>query len=289
MTQAGFGTPVRRSLLRRLLQDVPGFVKKNRGLVLKPEFWAMLRRLVAARRQFCAVAGATPVLFVATHHKVMTTYFNAVLSLLSFGLKRRYQRVYSNHPASDAGLVLSMHGKLDLPHLRPYRGVHIMRDPRDMIVSGYHYHKWTQEDWVHRPDANGMSYQEKLNRADVRAGLFMEIDHFIFFYRQTLLHWNTADPDILEVAYEDLMGPDRDRLYADIFAHLGLAGRDLGLATDLMKLFEAGSRTGRKPGTIAQKSHLRSGKSGQWKTELEPDHIAYIERELGPVLRKFGY
>jgi hypothetical protein len=117
----------------------------------------------------------------------------------------------------------------------------------------------------------------------------MEIDHFIFFYRPTLLQWDIADPDILEVSYEDLMGSGRNRLYARIFTHLGLTGRDLGLAIDLMKLFEAGSRTGRKSGAVAQKSHLRSGKSGQWKAELEPDHIAYIERELGPVLRKFGY
>ncbi len=288
MTPAGFGPKVRRSRLKRLRQEAPGFLKKNRGLLGTPEFWAMLRRLVAARRQASDVAGA-PVLFVATHHKVMTTYFNAVLFLLGFGLRRRYRRIHIEHPAPDARLVLSMHGKLDLPRLRPYRGIHIMRDPRDMIMSGYHYHKWTHEDWVHRPDADGISYQQKLNRTDKRSGLFMEIDHFIFFYRETLECWDIEDPDILEVAYEDLMGSDRDGLYERMFAHLGLTGDDLELATDLMRLFEAGSRTGRKDGGVAQKSHLRSGKSGQWKDELEQDHIDYIERELGPVLRKFGY
>jgi hypothetical protein len=288
-TPAGFGPPVRSSRLRKFRQEFPNFVKKNRGLAMKPEFWSMMRRLTMARMRPPVVESNAPVLFVATHHKVMTTYFNAVLRLLGFGLKRRFQRVHVDQPAPEAGLVLSMHGKLDLQRLRPYRGVHVMRDPRDMIVSGYHYHKWTNEDWVHRPDDRGESYQQKLNRADKRDGLFMEIDHFIFFYRETLENWDTEDPDILEVAYDDLMGEERERLYGRIFSHLGLEGRDLGLATDLMKLFEAGSRTGRKAGAVAQKSHVRSGRSGQWREELDNDHIAYIERELGPVLRKFGY
>lgn len=290
MTPAGFGPKVQRSTLRRLREELPGFVKKNRGLLVQPEFWSLMGRLAATRATDPVRQKAgDPVLFVATHHKVMTTYFNAVLRLLGMGLGLPYQNVNTEHPASGARLVLSMHGKLDLPRLAPYRGVHVMRDPRDMIVSGYHYHKWTHEEWVHRPDENGLSYQEKLNRANKRSGLFMEIDHFIFFYRDTLERWNLDDPDILEVSYDALMGPDRDAEYARIFSHLGLSGRHHALAVDLMRLFEAGSRTGRKNGTVAQKSHLRSGKSGQWQAELEPDHLAYIERELGPVLRKFGY
>lgn len=290
MTPAGFGPKVQRSTLRRLREELPGFVKKNRGLLVQPGFWSLMGRLAATRATDPVRRKAgDPVLFVATHHKVMTTYFNAVLRLLGMGLGLPYQNVNTEHPASGAGLVLSMHGKLDLPRLQPYRGVHVMRDPRDMIVSGYHYHKWTHEEWVHRPDENGLSYQEKLNRADKRSGLFMEIDHFIFFYRDTLERWNLDDPDILEVPYDALMGSDRDAEYARIFSHLGLSGRHHALAVDLMRLFEAGSRTGRKSGTVAQKSHLRSGKSGQWQAELEPDHLAYIERELGPVLRKFGY
>ena len=120
-----------------------------------------------------------------------------------------------------------------------------MRDPRDMIVSGYHYHKWTHEAWVHRTDEAGLSYQDKLNAADKTAGLFMEIDHFIYIYRDKLLAWDMEDPDILEVPYETLMSEARDRLYGDIFAHMGLTGAAHTLGVDLMRLFEAKSRTGK--------------------------------------------
>lgn len=288
-TPAGFGPPVRHSRAARLRREVPNFISKNRGLLAKPAFWTLLPRLAALRGRSAAPASAVPTRFVATHHKVMTTYFTAVLRPLAFALKLPYQKVHSELPGADARLVLSMHGKLDLAALGTYRGVHIMRDPRDMIVSGYHYHKWTHEEWVHRPDENGVSYQQKLNRADKHDGLFMEIDHFIFFYRPTLQLWDMGDPDILEVAYEALMGPDRDQMYHAIFAHMGFDGAVLELAVDLMRLFEAKSRTGRKAGAVSTGSHLRSGASGQWQAELEPAHIDYIEQELGPVLRKFGY
>lgn len=289
MTAAGFGPPVRRSRMNHLRREVPNFIKKNRGLLINPEFWSLLGRLSSTRMRGADVPEDISVLFVATHHKVMTTYFTAVLRLLGYGLNLPYQKVHIEHPDPHSRLVMSMHGKLDLPRLAPYRGVHVMRDPRDMIVSGYHYHKWTHEAWVHRPDKNGHTYQSKLNAANTYDGLFMEIDHFIFFYRDTLLNWDTGDPDIFEVSFEDLMGEGRAGIYRDMFSHLGFEGRNLDLATDLMRLFEAKSRSGRKTGDVARKSHLRSGKSGQWRKELEPDHVAYIERELGPVLRKFGY
>lgn len=288
-TAAGFGPPVRRSRVDWLRREVPNFLRKNRGLVVNPEFWSLLGRLTASRVRGVELPDDLPVLFVATHHKVMTTYFTAVLRLLGYGLNLPYQRVHIEHPDPASRLVMSMHGKLDLPRLAPYRGVHVMRDPRDMIVSGYHYHKWTHETWVHRPDENGETYQSKLNAADTHDGLFLEIDHFIFFYRDTLQNWDIEDPNILEVTFESLMGADREKVYRDIFVHLGLEGRNLDLATELMRLFEAKSRSGGKTGEVAKKSHLRSGKSGQWRNELAPDHIDYIERELGPVLRKFGY
>ncbi|MCI2401144.1 sulfotransferase domain-containing protein [Aliiroseovarius subalbicans] len=289
MTAAGFGPPVVRSRFDWYRRELPNFLRKNKGLLARRDAWSLMARLLGSRLRFRSQAADTPVLFVATHHKVMTTYFTAVLRLLGAGVNLPYQKVHVEQPAPTSRLVLSMHGKLDLPALGAYRGVHVMRDPRDMIVSGYHYHKWTHEAWVHRPDDNGQTYQQKLNEADKYHGLFLEIDHFIFFYRDTLMHWNIADPDVLEVAYGDLMGPDRDQLYHMIFEHLGFEGRQLALGVDLMRLFEAKNRTGRRKGEVSAKSHLRSGKSGQWRDELEDDHLAYIERELGPVLRKFGY
>lgn len=289
MTEAGFGPPVTWSRFEVYRKQVPVFLQKNKGLATNGDFWRLLPRMLRSR----AGAGARamgPRLWVSTHHKAMTTYFNAVLRFVAFSNRWSFEKINLEEPRADTRLFLSNHGKMNLGALGPYRGIHVMRDPRDMIVSGYHYHKWTYETWVHRPDDAGRSYQQKLQEADPRTGLFMEIDHFIFFYRDLLEGWDMGDPDILEVSYEDLMGEDRDRLYHDIFAHLGCTGEQLAIGIDLMRLFEAKRRTGRsEDAEKARHQHIRSGRKEQWRKELSLEHLDYIEAQLGPVLRKFGY
>ena len=292
-TPAGAHPPRNPSVEAGLSHRLEAFWKKNRGLVVKPASWRLASRLLAAKARTAfkpaKVMEKPGVMFVATHHKAMTTYFHAVLRPLCFALNIPFDRVNSELPDRRAKLFLSMQGKQDFKALGAYRGVHVMRDPRDMIVSGYHYHKWTHETWVHRLDDQGESYQEKLNRLDMRDGLFLEIQHFIFFYRRTLEAWDMTNPCMLEVSYESLMGPERNSIYTKIFTHLGFESAELELAVDLMRLFEAESRTGKKSGAVSKNSHLRSGKPRQWETDLMPEHLDYINQELGPILSKFGY
>jgi hypothetical protein len=289
-TEAGFGPPVTVSRITMYRQQLPVFLRKNKGLLTDPDFWRLLPRLQAARSRAPARDEQAPVLWVGTHHKSMTTYFSAVLRLFAYASRLKLDKIDLQQPPSGTQLFLSNHSKMDLAPLAPYRGVHVMRDPRDMIVSGYHYHKWTNEIWAHRPDENGRSYQQKLREADTRTGLFMEIDHFIFFYRAELEAWDMDDPDILEAPYEALMGEGRDQLYHDIFAHLGVPGDQANIGVELMRLFEAKRRTGRaKDASSAKHEHIRSGRKEQWREELSPEHLDYIEVQLGPVLRKFGY
>jgi len=290
MTEAGFGPQINRSKLAVLRLQFPVFFEKNKGLASNPDFWRMLPRMAKQRRKMRGQNTDGTRMIVATHHKAMTTYFNAVLRLFAYASGVTYEKVLLEQPLDRSKVILSNHGKMDFPALAPYRCVHLMRDPRDMIVSGYHYHKWTYEAWAMRPDENGQSYQDKLNSVDKKTGLFMEIDHFVFFYRELLENWDMDDPDTLEVSYEGLMGEGRDALYRDIFEFFGCEGEQLDLGVDLMRLFEAKSRTGRSEDAAqAKHSHIRSGRSEQWRKELDPAHLAYIEAQLGPVLRKFGY
>ncbi|MEJ6391596.1 sulfotransferase domain-containing protein [Gymnodinialimonas sp. 2307UL20-7] len=290
MTEAGFGPPVEVSKLAMYRKQLPVFLRKNKGLATDPEFWRLLPRLRAVRAQAQGHTEGQPLLWVGTHHKAMTTYFNAVLRFFAYATRLKFEKISLEQPAADTRLFLSNHSKMELPSLAPYRGIHLMRDPRDMIVSGYHYHKWTNETWVHRPDDQGRSYQQKMQAADTRTGLFMEIDHFIFFYREQLENWDMDNPDILEVPYEDLMGEGRDQLYHDIFAHFGVPEDQAEIGVELMRLFEAKRRTGRnKDAAQAKHQHIRSGRKEQWREELSPEHLDYIEVQLGPVLRKFDY
>ena len=292
-TPVGFGEHSEIPKIRKFRNRLSNFTNKNKGLIIKVAFWKILLRILIEKARVTIspspILSEPATLFIATHHRVMTTYFHAVLRLLCFALNIPFQKVNFEQPRQGVRLFLSMQSSIDLSALANYRGVHVLRDPRDMIVSGYHYHKWADEVWVHRRDENGESYQEKLNKVDKSTGLFLQIEHFIYTYRGILEDLDISDSRILEVSYEALMAENRDALYETMFTHLGFANRELKLAIDLMRLFEANNRTGRKAGAVANKSHLRSGKAGQWKQELEQAHIDYIDQELGPVLQKFGY
>ncbi|NOD49765.1 MULTISPECIES: sulfotransferase domain-containing protein [unclassified Ruegeria] len=289
MTDAGLGHKPKRSRLRKKITQVPISFRKNYGLLKNPEFWQMLPLLLICRFSDRDFAKSRTKVFVGTHHKAMTTYFKAVLKLLALGLGVRFEDISKGPPKPETRVFLSPHSRTPLSEIGPYRGIHIMRDPRDMIVSSYHYHLWTNELWAHVPDETGKTYQEKLQAAGKTEGLFMEIRHFIYFSRENLENWDLSDPDILEVQYGDLMGPRRDEIYAEIFTFLGMTGRVHELGVRLMRLFEAGKRSKISATKPNERAHIRSGRSGQWKDELEPEHIAYIEQELGHILDKFGY
>ena len=289
MTDAGLGRKPKRSRLRKKITQVPISVRKNYGLVTNPDFWRVLPLLLACRFATRNFRDGRTKIFVGTHHKAMTTYFKAVLKLLAFGLGVRFEDISKEAPRANTRVFLSTHSRTPWSEIGPYRGIHIMRDPRDMIVSSYHYHLWTNELWAHVPDDNGQTYQEKLKAADKAAGLFMTIRHFIYFSRETLENWDLDDPDILEVPYDALMGEDRAKIYDEIFTFMGLTGRAHELGVRLMHLFEAGKRSKISSNAPNERAHIRSGRSGQWKDELEPEHIAYIDQELGHVLDKFGY
>lgn len=289
MTDAGLGAPVVRSRLEKLKIKAQNSYRRNIGTLRNPEFWGLTPKLATGWLNPSHKAKEGPLMFVGTHHKAMTTYFVDVMRLHAMGLGIPFDVVNFENPRPAARMFVSGQSKMDLKAMRPYKGVHVMRDPRDMIVSGYHYHKWTTEAWVHRKDENGRTYQEKLLEADADAGIYMEINHFIFSYRDMLENWDLDDPDMLEVSFSGLMGDGREQLYHQIFDHLGFEGKEHEYGVRLMRMFEAKKRAGKSSSKPSEKSHVRSAKSGQWKGLLQEHHLEYIDRELGTVLEKFGY
>jgi len=228
------------------------------------------------------------VLWIGTHHKMMTTYFTAVMRLFAFGTNLRYDSIPYHAGPTDGQLVVATHSTLELSALGRHRGVHVFRDPCDAIVSAYHYHKWCHEIWANTPDEHGETYRQKINRLSKREGLFCEIDQFLRSYEGVLRDWNVRDPDILELRFEDLMGPSRVDRYEQLFFHLGFDSGESGLGVDLMQSFEAANRTGRRGSTMPA-THVSPLSRGSKRDELDPDHLAYLHERLGDVFEKFGY
>ena len=176
------------------------------------------------------------------------------------------------------------------------RIMHIIRDPRDVLLSGMRYHQVCGEfgeKAIHmkRDDLGGRSYQEHI------CSLPNDEEKLLFEMRERhartigeMVAWDYTRANVIELRYEDLM-QDRDAVAFTL--HL----RALGLTVPEA---EAGGRIfWRKSlfGGLAKdtkrddrvKTHVTSGKIAQWKTAL-PRRVAeiYAERH-GQDLVTLGY
>lgn len=168
---------------------------------------------------------------------------------------------------------------------------HLIRDPRDAVVSGYYYHLWTDEAWAHvpQPRFQHQSYQQYLQSLDRDAGLSAEIERF-GEYVQTygLMNWDYSNSRVLELKYEDLIR-DESSNFKKLFSHYGFHRGAIKAATRLALQQSFQSVAQRPIGQAGEQSHLRSGKPGEWKSVLTAKHCQMIQQTWGKLLIRMGY
>jgi len=174
-----------------------------------------------------------------------------------------------------------------LTTLPPYRGFHVIRDPRDQLVSAYFSHRDSHvlQPWLEEQRA-------ALRAVDHDAGLHLEMDFFIMeFILGQLRDWDFNNPRILELRFEEVtLQPERALRGA--FEFVGLFER--GLSTERFQsivqqhAFEAKSG-GRIRGQIDEKSHYRRGVAGDWRNHFTAEHVEHFKRKYNDLLLGLGY
>lgn len=161
------------------------------------------------------------------------------------------------------------------------RGVYIMRDVRDIIVSYYHYSK--------------TDYYKELNDPFSSP---KDIEDFYYgYFKSKLIHrydWLNHAEDhtshgVPMVKYEDLYDAP-----VEVFENLL---NKMGLPTDKSKIEEIIEKnelsklkeTGKKLWHKVPETHFRKGGYGGYKDEMPKHLIEAINEEFGPYLRKWGY
>ncbi|MGA8261304.1 MAG: sulfotransferase domain-containing protein [Arenicellales bacterium] len=217
---------------------------------------------------------------------------------------------------ADADVILFRHSLIDVSRIsKPFVGVHIVRDPRDVIVSGYLYHRRTTEQWCintdfsltppirrprvpssqeHRPrewkvsylkSLAGKSYQENLLQISQERGLMFEMDNHGAWTIESMMEWKYNMPNILEITFENLMN-DYDGTLRRIFAHIGFSKS----ATDVGLKVAVRHDLGRKsPQEIENMPHVSSPRTTKWRRYFSVQHKeAFLDR-FGDVLVQLGY
>ena len=229
------------------------------------------------------------------HHKAATSLFNRIYQKISDQFCWKYEVSSKNKrfPDSDTDIFLHYSSNFDFSLLGPYVGTHLIRDPRDMIVSGYYYHLWCNEIWCNKSidHFNGKSYQEILNSLNPEDGIMFEMSNDHGSFKRTaslMMNWNYNNPYILELKFEDIIN-DIESHFLRIFKHYRFNKKQTKSAMYVVNQCKFENITGRLKGNENPKNHFRKGISGDWKNHFNESHKQAFKKLYPGLLEKLGY
>jgi hypothetical protein len=267
------------------------------------------------------------------HHKCATMWWNRIIANACNMTGLNFRAVYDKRGfdgdlkqfIDDQQIDFISHGNADIRHiadLGDHRGVHIIRDPRDIAVSAYfsHLHSHSVKEWSELED-----YREKLRGMSKDDGLAAEIENRKTEFGQ-LESWDYEQPNVLEVKFEDMAHSSYD-LVLRAFQHYGIVDdAEYRLRQRLRGLFfyVFDGITGRRGRTITRRlrpdklpgaellevawqyrfqslaggrkqgdedvtSHFRKGRPGDWINHFTDEHKALFKELYPEILIRLGY
>jgi hypothetical protein len=259
-----------------------------------------------------------PQILVFTYHKTGTVLFEQIMRAVAarFGLTMAVQFgwVEKLDPAKD--IVLLGHSLVGREFaVRPFRAIRLVRDPRDIWVSGYLYHRRCREEWCtntdfdasapityprvdysfeHYPESwkgnyltwlGGKSYQDNLLERDREAGLAFELAGYTSRTLDAMRGWTLATPDVLRVQLEDVVR-DFDGALGAIFKHVGFSDDECAQAVELASPYDVGRMSDE---AVAENRHIHSRTISRWREFLSAAEIDEFERRYADMIVDLGY
>jgi hypothetical protein len=208
-----------------------------------------------------------------------------------------------------------------------FRGFHVVRDPRDIVVSSYFSHRYSHpvDVWPElaefRPVLERLPKEEGLLE-NMRFTEKLKVDGWDTNFFETLRTWDYGSPDVLELKFESLVS-NPYQAFLDIFEFLGVVdhseahtfssffdfsmyklrsrypqvpavGASKAIPGWMLLSFVYENRfaklaAGRKKGEEDVKSHYRKGESGDWRNHFTDKHKAFFKEHYNDLLVKLGY
>lgn len=240
-----------------------------------------------------------------SYHKCLTVYYRRVMDAVfnrclpwSSGYRHYNSHLDNFYRRYDRHRVASINNRaLDLDRLGGFRISRFVRDPRDLVVSGYFYHRrgaepWTTvesptaDDWYFAngcvPDglrSSGTSYATYLQSISEEEGLLAELE-FRTFHFESMAQWPTDHPDIVTYRYEDLIGREVE-VFRELFAFYGLSPIEKRLGSWFARRYSIQKRS-RDP-------HIRNPASGQWRKHFTPRVRQAFDARYASLIDRLGY
>lgn len=223
------------------------------------------------------------------YHKVATTTFRKILKKIAQQFNWEFQSCKQDELKMGTDVFIQNHSQIDLSRLPPHVGSHIIRDPRDLVISGYFYHQWCTEKWCNqkRKIYEGRSYQEVLNSLSKEEGIVFEMERSRSAI-ENMANWNYSNPNFIEIRLEELSA-NQIEVFTRIFHKFELNEVQMEQALSVVEKLTFEKLSGRKPGEENRKSHFRKGVPGDWKNHFTEEHKKTFKQMYPSVLVKLGY
>lgn len=204
---------------------------------------------------------------------------------------RRYSEIRFDRPFPAGKIVSPLYvpheGFADITKPEPWRAFFVTRDPRDIVVSWYFSSKSSHP----TNSSRGMQQaREHLAMLDEERGLSESIERLARYgLFDALGSWvDAAEPEMMVVRYEDLIGEDRDRWWKRLFGHCDVQISDADREA-LLARYSFQVLSGRRPGQEDTGSKLRKGVAGDWRNHFTPGVEAAFAATTGDLVRRLGY
>jgi hypothetical protein len=266
------------------------------------------------------------------HHKCATSWVKAIVAEICNDLSLKFVDVH--HPemfdfdldgfVTENEVDFLSYSNAEIQYVKDldnFLGFHMIRDPRDIVVSAYFSHRYSHptDDWP-----TLVEHREKLQSVTLDEGLFLEIE----FCRQefeALYNWDYSQQNVLEVKMEDMIASPYETMFQALH-HLEIVEENLSLkrkltyllsiAADRINLKSKGlvpfriprrklpvdvflgyvfqnryskMSSGRKQGDEDVTNHFRKGVVGDWVNYFSPEHCQYFNQNYGDLITKLGY
>lgn len=253
--------------------------------------WAATRALGRLRGDTSLAPVQLPYLvLVGAHHKTGSAWIGALFREICDRYGLRFFSGEQTGLPDDADVFFQRHSRFATGSLpRAYRGVHLIRDPRDVIISGCFYHEKASEPWLDeaRRDLGGLTYRQALKAQPTReAKIIFEMEHVGRETIDEMLGWDRSDPSFQELRLETVASDPDAYALRPVLTFLGFPEPALAM---MLAIARERSVSRAMRGRSDQSGHVRSGVPGEWRTHFTQPLAARFESLYGSALVTLGY
>lgn len=247
--------------------------------------------------------GVARIICIGTHHKTGTIWMRNVWKLIARDQNIPYSQCNKAarlNELPESGPQIYVNWASNFPRALTKRDdarfIHMIRDPRDVLLSGMRYHciaplareKFLTET---RPEWGGRTYKDHIaNLPTDHDRLLFEMENKHEVTLQEMLKWDYGNPRSVELRYEDLI-LDRDcARFRATLEGFAIKGLDIDRAVRSyweQSLFGGLARRDEQTDRVAL--HVNSGAPAQWMTKMTREIAVIYAERYGAALKTLGY